>query len=150
MNNEKIPLLQPQVNYNSVLSDEVKRKIMNELIETNYYLDVKDTISARRKWRKSGHIFETTSKICLAMSSIFSFSSGFFQNPYYSFLAGSMSTISLASLQFSSYCFRQSKKNTDELNIVLKSIGIHSFPSPVTNEIENDTTNKNDTNKEET
>jgi hypothetical protein len=114
--------------YGSILGQATKEQIIKEYIEPNYIYDVKDTIHARRRWRRYGHIFETGSKVCLAASGIFSFSSGYFQNPFHSFLAGTCSTLSLASLQFSSYCFRQSKKNTEELNTILTTIGIQPIP----------------------
>ena len=130
-----LPVSQQQVlqhaNYDSILSNESKQKIINEFIEPNYILDVKDTLYARRKWRHIGHILETSSKVLIAVSSIFSFA-GAYTDEYKSiglFCAGVSSTLSLTTLQLSTYCFRQSKKNNEELNIVLKSIGLHSVPT---------------------
>jgi hypothetical protein len=127
--------------YGSILGQATKEQIIKEYIEPSYVYDVKDTIHARRRWRHFGHIFETSSKVCLAASGIFSFSSGYFENSFHSFLAGTCSTLSLASLQFASYCFRQSNKNTEELNTILTTIGIQPIPDLNLEEQKDDKTN---------
>ena len=124
-------------NYNSfhnLISSNTRNKIIKDLIEPSYENDIDETLKARRRWRRFGHMFETSSKLFLAASGIFSFSSGFFQNTMHNFLAGTCSTLSLASLQFSSYCFKQSSINTDELNMILTSIGIDPVPEFEVNE----------------
>jgi hypothetical protein len=45
-----------------------------------------------------------------------------------SFIAGSISTISLVCIQFSSFCYHESKKSTDELNIVLEKLKVDTVP----------------------
>ena len=85
-------------------------------------------IKGKRCWKTIGQIFETLSKILVAASGILSFASGYYKNDTLSFLAGSISTISLAMLQFSSFCFKENKKQSDELNILLKKLGIDTIP----------------------
>lgn len=110
------------------ISDEVKIRILTELIEPSYYGDVNETIRGRKCWRISGHVFETISKIFLAATGILSFSAGFYHIDSLSFIAGAFSTISLAMFQFAGYSFGQNKKNTVELNQLLSKLNIEQVP----------------------
>lgn len=112
----------------TTISHEVKIKIVKEFIEPAYIYDIKNMIRGKRRWKASGQIFETVSKILVAASGILSFSSGYYKDETLSFLAGSVSTISLAMLQFSSFCYRENKKQSDELNILLKKLGLDTIP----------------------
>jgi hypothetical protein len=116
-------------------------KILVQIIEPSYFLDIKSIIKSRRRWHMCGHVFETISKILIACSGILSFSSGYYDIPILGFLAGSSSTLSLASVQFSSYCFKESKDNTEELNKLLTKINLDTVPE-YNNEISNDEKNK--------
>jgi hypothetical protein len=112
-------------------------KILFQIIEPSYYIDIKNIIKSRRRWHICGHVFETFSKILIACSGILSFSAGYYDIPILGFLAGSSSTLSLASVQFSSYCFKESKDNTEELNKLLTKINLETIPE-YNNEISND------------
>jgi hypothetical protein len=72
---------------------------------------------------------ETTSKLLLGATSIVAFATSVYPcNTYLSFVAGSVSTLSLVSLQFANYSFRESKLSTDNLNILLSKIDAGSLP----------------------
>ena len=113
---------------NRKVSDKVKTEIMAKLVEPSYYKDVKETIRGRSCWRISGHVFETISKILLAVSGVLSFSAGVYNDKTLSFIAGTFSTVSLATFQLSSYSFKQNKKNTLELNQLLEKLDIEEVP----------------------
>ena len=113
---------------NKKISDEVKVKIIKELIEPSYVSDIKFMIKSKKYWKITGEIFETMSKIMVAVGSILSFSSGYFSNPNLSFLAGSVSTVSLAMLQFSSFSYSENKKQGTELNIILQKLDLDTIP----------------------
>lgn len=108
--------------------DEVKEKIMIEFVEKSYESDICSLIEGRRQWKKTGQAFETMSKVFLALGGILSFSSGYFDISVLSFLSGSVSVISLACLQFSSFCYLENKKQSNELNILLKKLGLDTMP----------------------
>lgn len=110
------------------VSDIVKQNIMLNYIEKSYEYDVSSLITGRRRWKKTGQAFETMSKIFLAMGGILSFSSGYFDEKSLSFLSGSVSVISLSFLQFSSFCYLENKKQTNELNVILKKLGLETIP----------------------
>jgi hypothetical protein len=42
-------------------------KILIQIIEPAYYLDIDSIIKSRRRWRICGHVFETISKIMIAL-----------------------------------------------------------------------------------
>ena len=110
------------------VGDILKEQIMRELIEPSYYGDVNETIKGRKCWRVSGHVFESMSKILLAASGVISFAAGVYDDKIMSFVAGTLSTISLATFQFSLYSFKQHKKNSMELNLLLEKINIETVP----------------------
>jgi hypothetical protein len=110
------------------VSDELKIKIIQNLIEPSYYSDVVETLHGRKCWRISGHTFESISKIILAVSGILSFAAGVYDDKILSFVAGTLSTVSLATFQFSLYAFKQHKKNALELNMLLNKLDIDTIP----------------------
>lgn len=111
------------------VSHAVKNHIMKDLVEPSLVIDVKEMIDNKRNFRITGQAFETISKILLASAGILSFSSGYFNNPILSFVAGSVSTVSLACLQFSSYAFKESKERTKSLNNILRKLNIEPVPA---------------------
>lgn len=110
------------------ISDSIKLQIVKELVEPMYVNDVKSTIQGKKCWRSTGQIFETMSKVLVAVGGIISFSSGYYSYPTLGFVAGSVSTISLALLQFSSFSYSENKKQSSELNILLNKLDIDSIP----------------------
>jgi len=110
------------------IRDSVKTKIVQELIEPSYRDDIENMISGKKCWKLTGQIFETISKILVAVGSIISFSSGYFNDPLLGFLAGSISTMSLATLQFSSFAYIENKKQGQDLNVLLKKLNLDVIP----------------------
>ncbi len=111
------------------VSTDVKQYILHSLVEPSIKLDVQEMIDNKRRYRITGQAFETISKILLASAGILSFSSGYFNNPILSFVAGSVSTVSLACLQFSSYAYKESKERNKHLNSILKWLDIAAVPN---------------------
>jgi len=110
------------------IGDQLKEEILKKLVEPSYYIDVNETLKGRKCWRVSGHVFESFSKILLAVSSVLSFAAGVYDDKVLSFIAGTLSTTSLACFQFSLYSMRMHKKNSLELNQLLEKIDIEGVP----------------------
>jgi hypothetical protein len=113
---------------NLQVSDEIKDIIVRNHVEPNYIRDIDDLFAGKRNWKKVGQSFETASKALVAIGGIISFAAGFFNEYYLSFIAGAISTISLATLQFSSFGYKESKKQSIELNTNLKRLKIEEVP----------------------
>lgn len=111
------------------VSDTIKENIVKTQVEPLYDSEIKHKISDTKCWRITGSIFETLSKIFLSSGAILSFSSGYYNNTTLSFISGTISTISLAFLQFSAFCFKEQVRNLNELNMLLKKLNIDTFPS---------------------
>jgi len=109
--------------------DNVRIDILTENIEPLYKDEIKNKISDNKCWRVTGSIFETLSKILISGGAILSFSSGYYNSPTLSFISGSVSTVSLAFLQFSAYCHKEQVRNISELNMLLKKLNIETFPN---------------------
>lgn len=110
------------------VSEKTKTKIVAELIEPLYVNDVKGAITSIKCWKTTSRVFETISKILVAGSGIVSFASGYFGYPVLGFISGSISTVSVAMLQFATYASRENKKTTEELNILLDKLDIERVP----------------------
>ena len=117
LNNDKIEI-----------SDETRIYIIDKLVEPYYKNIIKNTIDGRLCWRKTGITFETVSKIMVAFGSILSFSAGFYHDETLSFISGSISCLSLAFLQLSSFSYKENKKQSEELNILLKKLKLDTIP----------------------
>ena len=108
------------------------------LIQPNYVEEITSFLHGRSSWRKIGMILETCSKIMLGAGSVLSFASSVYTDQRMSFISGTLSTLSLVCLQFSSYSFHESKKSTEHLNVLLKSIEVMPLPEIVDNERHHD------------
>ena len=110
------------------VSDNVKIEIVHELIEPSYKEEVKQNIEGKKRWKRVGQLTETLSKIFVAVSGIISFSAGYLNNPVLAFVSGTMTTISLMVLQFSSFSYNQNKKQSAELNAILQKLNVDTMP----------------------
>jgi len=110
------------------VSEETRNKILKDHIQKGFVKDVEEGLRDRHCYNKSGKAFETLSKIFIAFGGILSFSSGYYNNAHLGFAAGSISTISLACLQFSSFCYKESQKNQDNVNAILMELNIQNLP----------------------
>jgi hypothetical protein len=120
---------QKEINPISSISPDVKLEIMTKHIEPAYKKDIIDLLHGKRCWRITGQTFETISKVFVAVGSIVSFAAGVYNETNLSFIAGAISTFSLATLQFSSFSYRENKKQSSELNTLLKNINIAAIPN---------------------
>lgn len=125
----------------SNISEIVINDIKNRLVEPSYKSEIERLLLEKKNWKKSGQVFEVSSKVFLAVGSIVSFAAGFYQDiPIISFVSGSISVISLSLLQFSSFCYLEHKRQSNELNIWLKKLGLEPLPV-VSRDINNDSDN---------
>ncbi len=111
------------------ISDETRKTIIDNLVQPYYVSTVTNTIGGKICWRKTGITFETVSKVMVALGSILSFSAGYYHDDTLSFISGSVSCLSLACLQFSSFAYKENKKQGDELNIILKKLKLDTVPA---------------------
>lgn len=110
------------------ISESTKLDIMSNYVEPAYKQDVIELLQGKRCWRITAQTFETISKVFVAVGSIVSFASGVYNEPNLSFIAGTISTVSLATLQFASFGFRENKKQSSALNTLLSNIDIKAMP----------------------
>ena len=105
-----------------------KTHIINNIIKPNYINEIKDSTKYRNLWKKRGMRLETCSKFFIGLGSIMSFASGVYGYQTLSFVAGAISTISLVLLQYSNFAYKESKKATQDLNLLLDNLGIKKVP----------------------
>ena len=71
------------------------------------------------------------SKIFIGIGSILSFSAGVYDSKELSFISGTISVVSMVLLQYATFSYRESGKSTQELNVLLDSIGIKKLPKRI-------------------
>ncbi len=109
-------------------STDFKTHIVNNIIKPNYVDEIKDSTKHRFMWKKRAMRFETCSKMFIGIGSITSFASGVYGYQTLSFISGAISTLSLVLLQYANFSYKESKKATSDLNILLDNIGIKKVP----------------------
>ena len=107
---------------------DFKTHIVNNIIKPNYIDEIHDSTENRTMWKKRAMRFETCSKLFIGVGSIMSFASGVYGYQTLSFVSGAVSTISLVFLQYANFSYKESKKATSDLNILLDNIGIKKVP----------------------
>lgn len=112
----------------NLLSDDLKQDILTNLVEPSFKDDISTNLKLKKKFKKLGLFFETVSKLFVGISSILSFSSGIYKYEILAFLSGTSSVLSLVTLQYSSYSYRESKKLSAEINTVLEKLHIETIP----------------------
>lgn len=113
------------INSNSLLSknSSLANKITTELVEPAYYNDAKDAIEGRVYWKKVSDYMETSAMILFGCGGLLSYAAGYFNLPYLGFISGSVTTVALVCLKFSSYAAKESKERTDQYNKISLEIG---------------------------
>jgi hypothetical protein len=111
------------------IGDETKQTIIDTIIKPYYTKFISNTIKGKQLWRKMGIILETVSKTMVAAGGILSFSAGYYHDDTLSFVSGSVSCLSLALLQLSSFSYKENKKQGQELNIILKKLNLDTIPA---------------------
>lgn len=127
MNDEDILNLQKEVEVKDNIS--VKSKIINDILVPNYYDEIKNTVQATKKWKKSSNMAELFSKILTGIATIVAFSAGAFTDyTFLSFVAGCIGTCSLVCQQFSTYSRGEARERITQANKILQILGIDSIP----------------------
>ncbi len=109
---------------NYEISDTLKSEILITMIEPNFKSDITRNLKLRKRFKGFGIYFETMSKFLVGVGSVLSFASGIYKYNVLSFVAGTTSVLSLVLLQYSSFCYKESKKMTLELNEILRKLHI--------------------------
>jgi phosphate/sulfate permease len=108
---------------------EIKSKIVKEIIVPNYYIEIRDTVKATKKWKKSSNLTELFSKILTGLATIVAFSAGAYtEYTFLSFIAGCIGTGSLVCQQFSTYARGEARERISQANKILHILGIESIP----------------------
>ncbi len=112
------------------VSDDVRRELMLGYIEPYYKKLIIESLDARSFYKKFGMFFETTSKLCIALSSILSFSTGYSENntEYFAATSGSIGCLSLGLMQIASYAYKEQVRQSRELNGILKKLRLETIP----------------------
>jgi hypothetical protein len=107
--------------------DSVTKQHIVEKINDQYYRDIELGLIGRSGWKTTGDVSETLGYIFLGISTMVSFSAGFFDIRMLSFVAGCVGIFSSLLFKFALYAMAQSKERTDEVNKILMKIGIEKI-----------------------
>ena len=107
--------------------DNTKNRI-NNLINQNYYSDLKYNIGSKSRLKIISDWSDGLAQLLMGISVVLAFAAGYFDHYILSFIAGCMGTISMVVLKFSSYAMKESKERTDQVNLILRKLGIDTIP----------------------
>ncbi len=112
-------------------SDEFINKIQTEIIEKSYYSDIKYNIMGKTAWKITGDACETIAYLLICISGILSFAAGFYEQRVLSFIAGCFAVSSPLLFKLSSRAMKESQERTEQVNRLLKALGIDEIPDIV-------------------
>ena len=111
-----------------VKQTDLATKIQKELVDRNYFNDVKYNLASKSRWKIIGDLSEAFSQVFTATATILAFASGFFEYSFLAFIAGCIGTSAIVLKQFSSYCMKESSERTQQVNRILKKLGLNEIP----------------------
>jgi hypothetical protein len=113
---------------------------IREMVATAYKGEVQSMIRWRDVWKKAGDTCEAVAKGLTGVSAVFAFAASALRDPrladIFSFTSGSIGTVGLVLLTYSSYATKESRQRTTELNNMLDSIGVTPLPDIALQEVE--------------
>jgi len=112
----------------TIISEELIKKIQSELIEKNYYDDVKYNLDGKSRWKSIGDKLEALAHIIMGLTSILAFATAYFDDVVFSFVAGCTGILALVMLRLSSYAMRESRERTEQVNRILENLGLRKIP----------------------
>jgi hypothetical protein len=102
------------------------------MIAKMYRNEIMSMIKWRDFWKKFGDSCEAIAKCMTGLGAILAFASSAIRDPktadILSFSSGTVGTIGLVVLAYSSYAIKESKQRTDEMNGILSTIGVTPLP----------------------
>lgn len=105
------------------IDDSLKEKILN-LIHETYYNDIEHNMTSRKGYKCTADVVKILAQVSLFASTIVTFVSGYYTPNILVFIGGGLGTLSLSLLRFSSYSIKESKKRTEIINTILKSLNM--------------------------
>jgi len=115
--------------------DDARKQQIIDMINDRYFEDIELGLMGRSGWKTTSDISETLGFVFLGISTMISFSAGFFNIMVLSFVAGCVGICSASLFKFASYAMAQSKERTDEINKILVKIGIDKVVDISTNHL---------------
>lgn len=113
---------------------------IREMVASAYKGEVRSMIRWRDVWKKAGDTCEAVAKGLTGLSAVFAFASSAIRDAkiaeIFSFTSGSIATVGLVLLTYSSYATKESRQRTTELNSMLDSIGVTPIPDIAVHEVE--------------
>lgn len=112
--------------YHITNSSELKRKIVITKIYPSYMDDINTGLTQRKVWSTLFSICSTLTIVAMLTSAICSFSVPQFPKiTHMNYIAGVLTITAIVFERFSHYCSAQANASTQQINTLLKSLGIN-------------------------
>lgn len=107
--------------------NELRNMVEDEIINPSIATEIENLIHSRERWRNIANGTETIGNILVAIGAMMAFAAGFYDHiNSLAFVAGCLSTASISFLKFSNYAGKESVERNEDLNILLRRIGINA------------------------
>lgn len=110
------------------MSQDIRSKIQNEIVDPHIFKDARNTSNAARWWRRVGNGCEAAAKIIVGVQGVVSFGAASWNMPMLGFVSGGMSIIAMSLFGFASYSVSESKERTLQMNMLLRFKGLDPIP----------------------
>ena len=112
------------------VSDGLRHDLMDNIISPFYRELITNTLKAKTFYKHTGMALETSSKIFVAIGSILSFSTGYYDddNKVLSVCSGSIGCLSLGLMQVAAFSYKEHLRLSKELNAILHKLRIETLP----------------------
>lgn len=107
--------------------NELRNMVEDEIINPSIATEIENLIHSRETWRNIANGTETIGNILVAIGAMMAFAAGFYDHiNSLAFVAGCLSTASISFLKFSNYAGKESIERNEDLNVLLRRIGINA------------------------
>jgi hypothetical protein len=122
---------------------DIREEVLQQIIKPEYYKNIKEGLAWRDTWKSISNICLAISKFLTIVGAVFAFSAGFWNYTTLSFVSGVCCTLSLGTMEYSSFSIKQSIDQTEGVNQALEKLKLKDIPNMVI-DISHDVSGKTD------
>jgi hypothetical protein len=104
--------------------EALRRRVLSEHVVPDLEASIQHGLASRRRWARAAHFSEGAAHVCLGVSTILAFSSGFFDQRGLAFAAACSNTLCIVLMRYASYAVGESVERTELLNRHLAALGL--------------------------
>ena len=114
--------------YGKVATHKLRKFIVSSILQPTYVEDIRDVLKGRYRWRKVAMITYIMHVVIAFVASALMFYSAYDNSPLIGLIAGIVNLLGTAFVSFSQVAKNESKRQTHQVNEILRQLGIDGVP----------------------